>query len=195
MIASIEQEPNDDPEQAMKVTVPALIEGTIAYPGDRDRFTFTLEDDQRLAFEIETSDVMPPHFNPRLEITDSVGRSMLTNILRVDRYKSGRWYLKRIEPKIIQTFEQGGKYSIEVRDATSRAGNSGFRYRLLIRRQIPHVGEIKIATLKRSFEDKRIDPDRFNLMPGEAKTLSVETFIEEIGDDIIGEVQNPPSKA
>ena len=182
---TLEQEPNDDPEQAMEVTVPTLIEGVIAHPGDLDRFTFTLEDDQRLAFEIETPDVIPPHFNPRLEITDSVGRSMLTNVVRVDRAKSGRWYFKRLEPKIIQTFEQGGKYALEVRDVTSRAGSSGFRYRLLIRRQIPHVGQTRVAILKRGFEDDRIDPDLLNLMPGEAKSLTVETHIEEIGADVV----------
>ena len=185
LAARAEQEPNDQADQAMPLTVPSLIEGTISHPGDRDRFTFTLEDDQRLAFEIETFDAVPPHFNPRLEITDKGGRTLLTNVLRMNMVKNERWDLQRPVPKIIQTFEQGGTYTLEVRDVTSRAGRPDFRYRLLIRRQIPHVGEVKITTLKRSFEDKRIDPFRINLKPGEAKTLMVETPIEEISADVV----------
>ena len=183
--ASVEQEPNDDLDQAMQLTVPTLIEGAIAKPGDIDRFTFRVEPNQRLAFEIETWGVTPPHFNPRLEITDSVGRSLLTNIHRVNMPKSGRWDLKRLEAKIIQGFEQGGEYRLEVRDVTSRAGHPEYRYRLLIRPQVPHIGQLEIATLKRGFEDQRIDPLRINLMPGEAKTLTVETYIEELASDVV----------
>ena len=180
-----EQESDDDSDKAMELTIPTLVEGAIAYPGDIDRFTLSVDADQRLAFEIETSDAAPPHFNPRLEITDLEGRSILTNIHRVNMPKSGRWDLKRLEAKIIQGFEQGGEYRLELRDVTSRVGNPECRYRLLIRPQVPHVGEVQIATLKRGFEDKRIDPLRINLVPGEAKTLTVETPIEEIAADVV----------
>ncbi len=182
---TIEQEPNDGAAQAMHVPVPGLVEGTIGRPGDIDRFTFTVEANQRLAFEIETSDLSPPHFNPRLEITDAVGRTVLTNLHRQNLVKDGRWELKRLEPKIIRTFEQAGTWALEIRDVTARAGNPECQYRLLIRQQIPHIGETAIATLKRQFEDTRIDPYRINLQPGQAKTITVETSIEEIGADVV----------
>lgn len=183
--ATAEHEPNDGMEQAMQVPVPVLIEAVIERPGDIDCFAFTVESNQKLAFEIETSDVIPPHFSPRLELIDAAGRSLLTNLHREELINDDRWDLKRLEPKFIQTFEQPGTYTLKVRDVTSRAGNSKCQYRLLIRPQIPYVGEIKIGTLKRSFEDSRIDPYRVNLRPGEAKTVTVETSIEEIGADLV----------
>ena len=180
-----EHEPNDNPAQAMPVSVPTLVEGVIAQPGDVDRFTFRVNANQRLAFEIETFGAMPPHFNPRLEITDSSGRSILTNIHKVNMPKSRRWDLKRLEPKIIQGFERAGEYSVEVRDVTSRAGGANYQYRMLIRLQVPHVGDVKIATLKPKFEDDRIDPLCINLLPSEARTLTVTTPIEEIAADVV----------
>ena len=182
---TIEQEPNDGAAQAMHVPVPGLVEGTIGRPDDIDRFTFTVEANQRLAFEIETSDLSPPHFNPRLEITDAVGRTVLTNLHRQNLVKDDRWELKRLEPKIIRTFEQAGTWTLEIRDVTARAGNPECQYRLLIRQQIPHIGETAIATLKRHFEDTRIDPYRINLQPGQAKAITVKTSVEEIGADVV----------
>ena len=41
---------------------------------------------------------------------------------------------------------------------TSRYGDPGFRYRLLIRPQVPHVGDIQVLE------------DRLNLKPGQAPT-------------------------
>ena len=63
-----EQEPNNTAGEAMRITAPMLIEGAISQPGDVDRFTFSLDGDHRLAFEIETTGAQPPHFYPRIEI-------------------------------------------------------------------------------------------------------------------------------
>ncbi len=176
-----EGEPNDDPGKAMEVTLPALIEGAIDRPGDADYFRFKLQSEQRLAFEIETPGLSPPHFTPRVEIKDAAGRSMVTNLHRVkSTLTEGQWVVKDIEPKVIETFDQEGEYTVEVRDVTSRNGSRQCRYRMLIRPQIPHVGQISVETLKRSTEDRRLDPYRINLTPGEAKTLNITTRIEEI---------------
>ncbi len=176
-----EGEPNDGPGKAMEVTLPALVEGTIDRPGDVDYFRFKLQSAQRLAFEIQTPGLSPPHFTPRLEIKDSAGRSMLTNLHRVkSTLNEGQWVFRDIEPKVIETFDQDGEYTVEVRDVTSRSGSRECQYRLLIRPQIPHVGEFTLETLKRGTEDRRIDPLRINLTPGEAKTLNITTRIEEI---------------
>ena len=52
-------------------------------------------------------------------------------------------------------------------DLTRRFGNAGFRYRLLLRPQIPHVGEV------------RTDTDRLNLVAGQARKITVTTDQEE----------------
>jgi hypothetical protein len=111
---------------------------------------------------------------------------MLTNIHRMNEVKNPeRWELAGNEPKVIETFDQEGEYSLEIRDVTSRSGGPDCRYRLLIRPQIPHVGEITVETLIRGYEDNRIDPRRINLKPGEAKILNITTRIEEIDARVV----------
>lgn len=184
-----EEEPNEKAIDALDLTLPALISGKIDRPDDVDVYRFKVTSPSRLAFEIETPQVTLPHFTPRLEIRDAAGRSMLTNIHRVKPRSAAanatdRWELKDIEPKVIEMFDQPGEYTVEIRDVTSRSGGQDCSYRLLIRPQVPHVGEITVETLKRGPEDKRIDPLRLNLRPGEMKTLTITTKVEEIDAEI-----------
>ena len=53
-------------------------------------------------------------------------------------------YLKAAQPKATHSFERAGEYILQVRDITSRYGNPNYRYRILVRPQIPHVGEISV---------------------------------------------------
>ena len=176
-----EEEPNDENGRATEVALPALIQGSIDRPGDVDIFRFKLSSTQRLAFEIQTPGLSPPHFTPRLEVKDGVGRTMLTNMHRVkSTLREGAWVVKDIEAKVIESFDKEGDYTVEVRDVTSRNGSRESRYRLLIRPQIPHLGEFTVETIKRTSEDNRIDPFRINLAVGEAKTLLVTARVEEI---------------
>lgn len=176
-----EKEPNDDSGRATEVALPGLIQGSIDRPGDVDTYRFKLSSAQRLAFEIQTPGLSPPHFTPRFEIRDAAGRSMVTNLHKVNSTLSeGQWVVKDIESKVIETFDQEGEYTVEVRDVTSRNGSPECRYRLLIRPQIPHLGEFTVETLKRGTEDRRVDPLRINLAAGEAKTLIITARVEEI---------------
>lgn len=151
----VEKEPNDTPSQALEIIVPTVIGGAIQRPGDVDFFRVKVKSGDQLAFEIETPDTVPPNFNPRLAISDADGQEVLTNIHRT------------IQSKTIYPFEQGGEYSLQVRDLTSRYGAPNFTYRVLVRPQIAHVGEIKV------------NEDRINLIRGEAKKLTVITEQEE----------------
>jgi hypothetical protein len=167
-----EEEPNDLPEQALKFSVGTLIDGSIGAPGDRDTFKFEVEAGQQLAFEIETPEVKPPHFNPRLELRGEEGNELLTSIHMRHKTYGGAGipsnYLKAAEPKVTYTFERSGHYYLEIRDITSRYGNSDYAYRLVVRPQIPHVG---------AFE---VNPgDRINLIPGQARKVNIVTYQEE----------------
>ena len=157
---------NNSFTQAVEVSLPALIEGSIEHPGDVDTFKFQVATGDRLAFEIETPESGTPQFNPRMSVFDSDGREFLTNVYkRISR--NGQFYLKTVEPKTLYTFRLGGEHFLRIRDATSRYGEPGFRYRLLIRPQIPHVGDIRVLQ------------DRLNLKPGQARKLTVTTAQEE----------------
>ena len=157
---------NDSLDQALEVSLPVLLEGAIEHPGDVDTFKFRVRTGDRLAFEIETPESRTPQFNPRLGVFDTDGREFLTNVYkRIGR--NGQFYLKTVEPKTLYTFRLGGEHFLQIRDVTSRYGDPGFRYRLLIRPQVPHVGDIQVLE------------DRLNLKPGQARKLTVTTAQEE----------------
>lgn len=167
-----EKEPNAELSEAVEIRVPSIIEGRVERPGDVDTFQFEVKPDQKLAFEIETPNRVPPYFNPWLRILDSKGREHLTNIHRKEEYKFNTIYLKWLEPKVIETFKKGGVYYLQIRDLTFRKGDPSFVYRVLIRPQIPHIGDIRVETRTLGLEDGRADPYRVNLVPGQAKKVT-----------------------
>ena len=184
-----EQEPNEGLDQALEVSVPALVEGTIEHPGDVDTFRFTVKTRQPLAFEIETPQATPPQFYPRLELLDSGGHELLTNAhtkMKIDVTDPLSYfsileclakgagcnlhsisYLEALEAKVIETLQQPGQYHLRIRDLTPRRGRPSYAYRVLIRPQVAHVGEIELKE------------DRVNLVAGEARKLTVTTGQEE----------------
>ena len=166
-IALVKEQENGEKEgNLLFVSIPGLVEGTIDRPGDVDRYAFKAERGQQVAFEVETPQVGPPQFNPRFGILDEEGRELFSNVYK----RLGRqltFYLKTVESKTLYTFERSGEYWLVVSDLTRRFGNAGFRYRLLARPQIPHVGEV------------RTDTDRLNLVAGQASKITVSTDQEE----------------
>ena len=166
-IVLVKERENEEREgETLSISVPGIAEGTIDRPGDVDRYAFKVERGQQVAFEVETPQVGPPQFNPRFGILDEEGRELFSNVYK----RLGRqltFYLKTVEPKTLYTFERSGEYSLVVSDLTRRFGGAGFRYRLLLRPQIPHVGEV------------RTDTDRLNLVAGQASKITVTTDQEE----------------
>jgi hypothetical protein len=86
-----------------------------------------------------------------------------------------------IRSKVIYTFEREGDYTLQVRDVTARYGEPSFKYRVLIRPQIPHVGKIEVQE------------DAANLVPGEASKLTIVTDQEEgFGGEVVFEIEDLP---
>ena len=167
-----ESEPNDLEEKALSVSVPAVIQGAIDRPGDIDIYQFQVEAGQKLAFEIETPEAGPPHFNPRIGVVDSRDHELFTNVhQQISLYNNNakeQHYFKSLEPKVIYSFDGGGQYFLQVRDITSRYGGSNYTYRVLIRSQIPHVGEVVLE-----------QADHLNFIRGRTKKLTIVTSREE----------------
>ena len=162
-----EQEPNDNSAPTAVANIPFLVEGSIDQPGDLDRLvSFRVQSGHKLSFEMETPEATLPDFNPRWAVLDEAGQVVLSNVYR-RVVRQALSYSKTIEPKTIHTFLRGGTYTLRVRDTTQRNGASDFRYRLLVRPQIPHAGDL------------RVREDRLNLVPGEAGKLTVTTGQEE----------------
>ena len=163
---SQEQEPNHDPTGARKISIPGMVEGAIQRPGDVDVFRLNVERGGKLAFEFELTDSRPPHFSPYLEVLTEAGDEVLTNLhKRVVR--NSTFYQKDLQAKTIHTFETEGEHIVRVRDLTSRIGSPTFKYRLLVRPQVPHIGELHITE------------EQLNIVRGEAKKLNVTTDQEE----------------
>ena len=118
-----------------------------------DYFKFKAKAGQALAFEIETPDIPPARFNPRLGVSEANGQEVFANIYKEVGGDGDDW-ISTIEPKTLYTFTRDGEYFLQIRDLTFRYGNPKFTYRILIRPQIPHLGGIAALA------------DRMNLGPG-----------------------------
>jgi hypothetical protein len=169
------------------ISVPSIVEGTIGHPGDFDTYKFKAEAGQKLAFEIQTPDAKPPIFNPRFGIVDGKDHELFSNVERrlsmFNNNADPQVYLKDVESKAIYTFERGGEYLLEVRDITSRYGAPNYRYRILVRPEIPHVGEISL--MSGAGGDGTTDMatgqrvNHINLVRGHLKRLTVIASYEE----------------
>ncbi len=189
---AVEQEPNGTSSQALEVGVPSIIEGVIERPGDVDYFKFRVKSGQKIAFEIETGR-HPSLFNIWMHVLDSAGEKVLTNLYKEVGGDGDDW-LKKVEPKVIYTFEKDEECFLKIRDLTSRYGSAKFLYKVLIRPQIPHVGEVKV-NFKADLEGKESrEENHLNLIVGRAIKLTVITEEEEGFDgEVAVLVENLPT--
>ena len=188
-----EQEPNDSTEVAQELSLPGFAEGRIDYPGDVDRYRFRAAGGQALAVEIETPRLAPPHFSPWLKVLDAKGEVVAHNVYR-EYGGNGIDTNKTIERKTLHTFEEEGDYWLLVRDITDHAWGDDFRYRVLVRPQVPHVGRMEVSLGVHSVSSQLIEmTDRLNLKAGESRSLTLVADLEEGFDGgILVEVDGLP---
>ena len=167
-----EEEPNDWVTQAAEMSIPMTVEGAIQHPGDVDIFRFEAGSGQALAFEIETPETLPPFFSPHLIVVDGTGTELVSNIYREVGGVGDDW-IKAIKAKTVYTFERAGEYFLQIRDLTTRRAAPHFRYRVLVRPQVPHLGEVAVKMGRGEVVD------HINLRSGETRKLSVVTEPEE----------------
>ena len=176
----VEQEPNETADQAVEIPLPVLVEGVIERPTDVDTFKLKIPAKAKLAFEIEGPKAVTPIFNPHVSVIDANGEEMLNNLFRRIAGDGDDW-VRMIRSKVIYTFEREGDYTLQVRDVTARYGEPSFKYRVLIRPQIPHVGKIEVQE------------DAANLVPGEASKLTIVTDQEEgFGGEVVLKIEGLP---
>ena len=148
-----------------KAAIIAKLEGVIAQPGEAHRTTFRVDGPQDIAIEVETPDLAPPLFNPVVRLLDSKGEEVVTNFI-VGRGACTGALNKGMAAKVIYPLRNPGEYTIEARELTADSGEAGFRYKVMVRSQVPHLGKVLI------------EEDHINLAPGGAKTVRV-TFDRE----------------
>jgi hypothetical protein len=140
--------------------LPATIEGGLTAPGEAQRTKFHLDGPQDVAIEVETPADTTPLFNPIVRLLDAHGQEVATNIF-ASHDRCTNEMSKTIQAKTVIPMREAGDYTIEIRDTTPDHASPGFRYRVQIRPQVPHLGQVKISD------------DQINLSPGLAKTVRV----------------------
>ena len=115
----VQQDPNDTPAQANRVTVPVGISGRLEHDGARAVYVFYAEAKQRLSFEVYSFRAGSP-LDSYLTLTDSKGTILREN----DDYNES-------DSLIDYTFPAAGDYLIQIRDVDDRGGPD-FTYHLTI---------------------------------------------------------------
>ncbi len=165
-VLKIDDDPYGASSAPVPVTLPVLIEGSMENPADIDRVKFRVKGGDRIAVEVQTLQKTIPQFNPYLRIVSADGDEAFTNVhSRVNT--CGDTILKQIEPKTTYSFPRDGEFILEIRDITHLYGDKSFAYRVLLRPQVPHMGEVHVAS------------DQVNLVAGEVTKLSIDTDQEE----------------
>jgi hypothetical protein len=145
--------------------VPGTLEGTLAEPGTTHRARFHLDKPADLAIEFETPAAAPPFFNPLFRLLNNAGEEVASSIMAGKGACTGA-LTKSMQNKTILALRDPGDYTLEIRDATADLGGADFQYRVQVRPQVPHVGQV------------RVDADSVNVAQGQAKTIRV-TFDRE----------------
>jgi hypothetical protein len=153
------------PEPAV-FKIPGTLEGALTHPGETHRARFHLDKPADLAIEIETPAAAPPYFNPIFRLLNNAGEEVASNVLAGKGACSGA-LTKSMQSKTILPLRDTGDYTIEIRDATADLAGADFQYRVQVRPQAPHVGQVKF------------DADTVNLAQGQAKTIRVAFDREE----------------
>jgi hypothetical protein len=148
------------------MTVPGLVEGRIEQPGDTHWIRVKIDRPQDIAIEIETPEATMPRFNPVVRLMDPVGREIATDVY-TKLNNNGLYMMKMIRSKTALSLPAPGEYSMQIRDITTSYAGPDFRYRVLVRPQIPHVGNVEIAE------------DRVNVKAGASRPLTVTIDREE----------------
>ncbi len=143
-----------------------LIEGRLGAADEAHEIRLKIAAPRDLAIEIETPEATMPRFNPVVRVMQPDGHEVVTNVY-TKLNNNGLYMMKMIQAKTAVTLRSVGEYRIQIRDITSDCWSKDFAYRVLIRPQVPHLGEITLAE------------DRVNLEPGQSKPLTVTVDREE----------------
>jgi len=148
------------------MTIPGVVEGRITLPGEVHVIRVRLEKAQDIVFEVETPEATLPRFNPVVRLLEPGGREIATDVY-TKLNNNGLYMMKMIRAKTTLSIGAAGEYTLQIRDITTACAGQDFRYRVLVRQQVPHVGNVEIA------------PERVNLPAGGSKPLNVSIDREE----------------
>jgi hypothetical protein len=157
------------PEGAKEIPLmkaPGVVEGRIDQPGQAHVIHLKIEKPQELAIEVQTPEATLPRFNPVVRLIQPDGVEIATDVY-TKRNNNGLYMMKMIEAKTTVNLTATGEYTIQIRDITTNGAGPDFLYRVIIRPQVPHVGNIDAAE------------DHINLEAGSTHPVAVTVDREE----------------
>jgi hypothetical protein len=122
-----------------------------------------------------------PQFTPVVRLLEPGGKEIVGNIytrLNNNNFKM----MKAVKAKTTFSLAAPGKYTLQIHELTTDNAGDDFRYRILVRPQIPHMGKFVVQQ------------ERINLERGSTRPVSVRIEREEGFDGIITvQVENLPA--
>jgi hypothetical protein len=123
-----ETEPNDEPRQARKLKLPALVNGRIERPGERDVFRIDGRAGQEMVAEVQARRLESP-LDSVLRLMDSNGRELASND---DAEDAGAGLLTHhADSRLLFTLPRKGTYYLQLGDNQGQGG-AEYAYRLRI---------------------------------------------------------------
>ncbi|MBS1832000.1 MAG: hypothetical protein JST65_04770 [Acidobacteria bacterium] len=145
---------------------PGLVEGRITNPAEAHVIDIRIDKAQELAVEIETPEATMPRFNPVVRLMEPNGHELVTNVY-TKLNNNGLYMMKMIQAKTAFSLTAPGVYRMQIRNITTDQGGADFRYRILVRPQVPHIGKMVTSV------------EHVNLHPGESRAITVTLDREE----------------
>lgn len=118
----LEQEPNEEPSRAAKITWPTVINGRIGHPGDSDTFRLSLRKGQTCDFDLRATRLRSA-LDGVLTIRDANGRELS----RDESLAEGQ-----NDPSLRFTAPADGEYLVGVAGRLASRGGAAYAYRLYV---------------------------------------------------------------
>ncbi|MBI5687047.1 MAG: PPC domain-containing protein [Verrucomicrobia bacterium] len=125
---SLEQEPNNSQDAAHRVTLPIIVNGRVAQPGDRDVFSFTGNAGDEIVAEVHARRLDSP-LDSLLKLTDITGKQLALNDDHED--KASGLNTHHADSYLRVKLPASGTYFVHLGD-TQRKGGAELAYRLRI---------------------------------------------------------------
>lgn len=146
--------------------IPGVVEGVIGKAGEQHVLKINVDKAQDMVIEVETPAATTPVFNPIVRLMEPGGTEIIGNVYtRLNNNNLGM--MKSLKAKATFSLVAPGLYTLDIRELNTDHAGENFKYRVLIRPQIPHVGKLKVQQ------------ERVNLPSGGTRPLSIRLEREE----------------
>lgn len=146
--------------------LPGMVEGVIGQPGETQLIRINVEKAQETVIEVETPEATTPIFTPVVRLLEPGGREMVGN-LYTRLNNNNLKMMKAVMAKTTFSLLAPGIYTLQIHEITTDHAGTDFRYRVMVRQQIPHVGRFIVQQ------------ERINLERGGTRPVSVRIEREE----------------